>query len=119
MNICNHPRCNKRIPFRDQYCDQHKRKAVVKKNWKSREWQYLYQSKRWKTRRLNQLNKQPLCEACLAHGRVSIATVADHIEDHKGDVYKFFYGKLQSLCKPCHSRKTINENLNNKNTITK
>jgi 5-methylcytosine-specific restriction protein A len=30
------------------------------------------------------------------------ATVADHVEPHKGDRTKFFTGALQSLCVPCH-----------------
>ena len=30
------------------------------------------------------------------------ATVADHVEPHKGDELKFYQGKLQSLCKRCH-----------------
>ncbi len=32
------------------------------------------------------------------------ATVADHVEPHRGDPVKFWEGRLQSLCKPCHDR---------------
>ena len=32
------------------------------------------------------------------------ATVADHVEPHRGDHDKFWHGRLQSLCKPCHDR---------------
>lgn len=31
------------------------------------------------------------------------ATVADHVEPHRGDPLKFWYGDLQSLCDECHS----------------
>ncbi|WP_326537644.1 HNH endonuclease signature motif containing protein, partial [Pseudorhodoferax sp.] len=32
-----------------------------------------------------------------------VATIADHIVPHKGDLGRFFdRGNLQSLCKPCH-----------------
>lgn len=41
---------------------------------------------------------------CERAGRRGFATVVDHVEPHKGDVRKFWFGKLQSLCKPCHDR---------------
>lgn len=40
---------------------------------------------------------------CEQMGRTTLATVADHIKAHKGDVRLFFNGtNLQSLCKACH-----------------
>lgn len=116
MNICNHRACNKRIPFRDQYCEEHQEQKStenyqrdVKKQYKCREWKHLYDTRAWKTRRRKQLTKQPLCESCLAEGRTTLATVADHIQDHKGDTVLFYDGELQSLCASCHSKKTIRE----------
>jgi hypothetical protein len=38
----------------------------------------------------------------MKHGKVTPATVADHIEPHRGDPVKFA-GPIQSLCLPCHS----------------
>jgi hypothetical protein len=35
---------------------------------------------------------------CLKDGRINAATIAHHIEPHKGDQQKFFFGELQSLC---------------------
>jgi 5-methylcytosine-specific restriction enzyme A len=53
--------------------------------------------------RAEQLRSNPLCRMHEAQGRVVAATVADHIEPHKGDEEKFFdANNLQSLCKPCH-----------------
>lgn len=49
------------------------------------------------------LAKHPLCEFCNKQGRVTPATIADHVEPHRGDVEKFWQGKLQGLCGPCHS----------------
>jgi hypothetical protein len=74
-------------------------------------WQYLYDSAHWKRRRALQLKMHPLCRFCL-EGRdtVVVATIADHVEPHHGDVNKFFLGELQSLCKRCHnSRKRFLE----------
>ena len=39
---------------------------------------------------------------CLKDGSINAATIADHIEPHKGDQQKFFFGELQSLCKLHH-----------------
>jgi len=39
---------------------------------------------------------------------VTAARICDHVEPHRGDVNKFWLGKLQSLCRNCHeSRKRI------------
>jgi hypothetical protein len=40
---------------------------------------------------------------CEAKGLVVAAEIADHIEPHKGDPFKFWFGKLQSLCLNCHN----------------
>lgn len=44
-----------------------------------------------------------LCRMCEAQGRVTEATVVDHIVPHKGDS-KLFWDRSnwQPLCKPCH-----------------
>jgi hypothetical protein len=68
------------------------------------DYKHLYDSGFWNRRRKLQLRFEPLCRMCLANGMVMQATVADHIEPHKGDVDKFYLGGLQSLCEPCHSQ---------------
>lgn len=46
----------------------------------------------------------PLCRFCEEAGKVTAATVVDHIEAHKGDDKLFWDDETnwQSLCKPCH-----------------
>jgi 5-methylcytosine-specific restriction endonuclease McrA len=41
---------------------------------------------------------------CADRGVVTAASVADHVEPHRGDFAKFWLGDLQSLCKTCHDR---------------
>ena len=67
------------------------------------EYRKLDRLKAWKDRRLAQLLAHPWCAWCEAQGRVTGATVADHIEPHRGDPVEFFHGDLQSLCASCHS----------------
>ena len=40
----------------------------------------------WQRRRRHQLHIEPLCRLCLEAGRVTPATVADHVEPHRGDL---------------------------------
>ena len=39
---------------------------------------------------------------CTAIGRVTAATVCDHVEPHRGNADRFWHGKRQSLCKQHH-----------------
>lgn len=65
---------------------------------------WLYHTARWRKLRLQQLRKDPLCAACLRDNYVKAATVAHHLEDHRGDYNLFFNSPLESLCKQCHDR---------------
>ena len=64
--------------------------------------QVWYSSRKWKAKRLAQLRAEPLCAFCLKDGKVTPARIADHVTPHKGDEGLFWFGHLQSLCKPCH-----------------
>lgn len=67
-----------------------------------------YHLARWKGphgRRAKQLDAEPLCRMCLARGITRAATVADHINPHRGDDALFWDGELQSLCKHCHDKR--------------
>lgn len=63
--------------------------------------------RRWRKRRRVKLLKDPLCEECKREGRLTLATDVDHVIPHRGDRRLFDDDdNLQSLCKPCHSKKT-------------
>ena len=65
---------------------------------------------RWRRIRHNHLSGEPLCRECDKKGITTLANQVDHIIPHKGNM-KLFYDpeNLQSLCTPCHSRKTATE----------
>lgn len=66
-------------------------------------WHYLYNRKAWKELRLDHLAKEPLCVFCQREGKLTPATVVDHITPHKGNLDLFFNdNNLQSLCKLHH-----------------
>lgn len=74
-------------------------------------WKYLYKTARWKRIRAAQLRKEPLCRYCMRQGKVTLATVADHVLPHKGDHHLFYQGALQSLCHEHHSSSKQSEEL--------
>ena len=63
----------------------------------------LYNNRTWRQKRAEQLSIEPLCRYCKARGIITVATVADHVVPHRGDLVLFWEGKLQSLCQKCHS----------------
>jgi 5-methylcytosine-specific restriction protein A len=69
---------------------------------------YATNSRVWRAIRLEQLQHEPLCRLCmLNHTRVTPANEVDHVD---GDSFNNAPSNLQSLCKPCHSAKTVKEN---------
>lgn len=69
----------------------------------SGQYSHLYRTPRWRKLREIELKEEPLCANCLKYGRIKEATIRDHVEPHKGNINKFWYGKRQSLCVPCHN----------------
>jgi len=65
-----------------------------------------YDSK-WAKARKTFLNHHPLCIECDRKGRITPATVVDHITPHRGD-QKLFWDtdNWQPLCASCHGSKT-------------
>jgi len=81
-------------------------------------WNAWYDTARWQRRARHQLQVEPFCRACAGRGDVTVACVVDHIERHKGDQRKFWFGALQSLCFDCHNgEKRFEENRGFSNRI--
>ena len=64
-----------------------------------------YGSGTWKRIRAIQLKKASLCQHCLKSGRLTVATVCDHIQPWES-WQDFCRGPFQSLCPECHTLKT-------------
>ena len=62
---------------------------------------------RWRKARTAFLQRNPLCNECMKRGKITPATVVDHIIPHRGD-RKLFWDESnwKPLCKCCHDRKT-------------
>ena len=65
----------------------------------------LYNTARWRRTRSAQLAAEPLCRACTKAGRITAATVCNHVRpDLKATEAGFFAGPFSSLCADCHDR---------------
>lgn len=76
-----------------------------------------YADRRWRAKRAAHLAKEPLCRYCAREGRLTPGDVADHIEPHKGDKHRFWYGELMTLCHPCHSSTKQREDMGIKSRL--
>ena len=63
---------------------------------------------RWRKLRLMVLSGEPLCRVCRADGRVTAATLVDHVTP-KSQGGSDHPTNLQPLCAPCHDAKTSGE----------
>ena len=67
----------------------------------------LYKTGRWRGKhgiRAKRLALEPICRMCYALGRVTVATIVDHIKPHRGNQVLFFdITNTQSLCDTHHS----------------
>lgn len=59
-------------------------------------------TRRWARVRRNQLAAEPLCRTCGA-----VAHEVDHIVTIAAGGARYDYSNLQSLCVPCHRKKTV------------
>ena len=106
MKPCKHPGCPKLTE--GAYCDEHKplhpdRPSAAKRGYGSK----------WQKASKAYLQSHPLCVECVKLGRYTKATVVDHIVPHRGDQKLFWdQSNWQALCKTCHDRKTLTEDIN-------
>lgn len=67
------------------------------------QYRWLYRTKRWLETRARQLSEHPLCAMCLEDGRITAATVCNHVDkDSKLTIEGFFAGPFNSLCTTHH-----------------
>ena len=119
--LCAYPGCFRPTDIGEKYCSLHRAKgkahdeqvrqkrlnAFRKPSRSSTQLGYGY---RWQKLRNRFIAQHPYCEECMKRGVLTMATDVDHFKPHLGDP-RLLYDEenLQSLCKSCHSRKTVKE----------
>lgn len=102
---CTWPGCAALVSIGSR-CDRH-RKQSDRERGTAHERGY---TSAWSKARAAFLAKHPLCAQHQRDGRVVAASVVDHVRPHQGDMTIFWDSdNWQSLCKPCHDRKTATE----------
>ena len=102
---CSTLSCNNIRSKLNSFCAEH-----GGKNYTHKETDSVYQTPAWRTLRQRQLSIQPLCQSCLTRGRVDAAKHVDHVFPWKQiGKHAFLNNVFQSLCPPCHSHKTAQE----------
>lgn len=94
----------------ERLCEEHKREEYKKQDRERGTAAKRGYNSRWRRARKWFLDRNPLCVKCMEEGRLTPATVVDHIVPHQGD-YDLFWdvNNWQALCKQCHDRKTARE----------
>lgn len=101
---CKHPGCPGLTD--NNYCEEHK---AVHRGDRASAASRGYDAK-WRRARSRYLKAHPLCVKCRAEGRLTRATVVDHVIPHRGDpVLLWDESNWQALCKQCHDKKTWNK----------
>lgn len=106
---CGYPGCPRLVPYGRHYCEQHETQHLSGRPGAGRRGY----DRKWQKARLSYLRQHPYCVCCMKEVKMVEATVVDHIRPHRGDPVLFWdKNNWQSLCKPCHDKKTWNEDAN-------
>lgn len=108
---CPHPGCGRLVRDGKTYCMPHRAQRQREQDVKRGNFRQRGYTSAWDRARATFLRQHPLCRVCESHGRLTPASVVDHIVPHKGDQRLFWdtTNNWQSLCRSCHSRKTARE----------
>ena len=102
---CGHLGCNNPKSKLNSYCTDHGGREYTVKQSDS-----VYHSPAWKSLRMRQLSIQPLCQGCLAQGKITAAKHVDHVFPWRRIGPSAFLNNIfQSLCPEHHSYKTGQE----------
>lgn len=93
------------------FCPIHKKMEDQKYNkyQRNQEVQSFYNSNAWRKLRARFLVEHPFCVECRKYGRLTKATIVDHIVPIRQGGPAMDEDNLQPLCWSCHSSKSIKE----------
>lgn len=102
--VCRSRDCRRSTTNNNGYCDECE--APVSQTRRGKKGDPFYWSTAWKKLRDMKKHKDPLCEDCLAAGRLMSVDVVDHVVEIKYGGRPLDMDNLKSLCHRCHAKKT-------------
>ena len=104
---CTYPGCGALVTSGPARCDAHRYDPKAERVRRDKRGARAYDRRAWRDGvRPAQLRREPLCRMCRLQLKLVPASEVDHIDGNEWDSAN---ANLQSLCKPCHSRKTVAE----------
>ena len=106
-SICSYPGCGQLVD-KPGRCDRHPKRTRKHSDERRGTAAQRGYGRTWQKARAVYLQEHPLCVECQREGRVTPATVVDHIVPHRGNQELFWdvEGNWQSLCAAHHNAKT-------------
>jgi len=77
---------------------------------------WFYSSKAWRSLRNYKIQINPLCEICESKGLTEPGKEIDHITAIRDGGEKLNLHNLQTLCRSCHAKKSVDEREQRKHT---
>ena len=100
---CRYPGCPN-LCDKGVYCSEHMEFSADRRRGGA---EYRCYDGRWRKARASFLQRNPLCAECMRNGKITPATVVDHVIPHRGDEKLFWdENNWQALCASCHNHKT-------------
>lgn len=113
QRICAQAMCRNRVDLPQTYCAEHNGHSDkqynkhVRTNDFNKKYNDFYHSTQWNNTRKAKLMEQPLCEICLAQGRMTKADMIHHykyeLREPGGWEHRLSPDNLQSICYACHN----------------
>ena len=106
---CAYPGCPE--VTNERYCIKHKKFMDARYDVRQRDKAVhaFYVSHEWKKLRQNYLIEHPFCAECRKYGKLTKATVVDHVIPIRQGGPALDENNLQALCASCHGSKSIRE----------
>jgi 5-methylcytosine-specific restriction enzyme A len=112
VRLCFEPGCPNLATGKGR-CDEHRKPLERERSRKRREaTKGVYKKQMWQRRRLQAIDKAPLCPGVLDEPcpHTAIVEEVDHIVPLSQGGAAYDADNLQALCSRCHQRKTAHEN---------
>ena len=106
---CTQPGCPKVVRGRSSRCPAHVRERRRQHDERRGSSAQRGYGRQWRKVRVAHLSRKPLCRFHAERGEVVSANEVDHIDGNSSNNEE---SNLRSLCKPCHSARTMRDQVN-------